>query len=512
MGLWNFYFLAKLYMYYVGYLRWDIVYNLLFAAFLLIPVPRSFKLYRATSILKTFLSLVAGLFLLWHDTWFPPPLEALAFLKQQGIPSKEYILSFLLGYYKPKMLLMIGSILVSSFVLNKFIKLTPFVVILLFLTIPFAGAGQPKKEDIGKYVNDFFETESTKLIHFKRPQTVDPDFDIVIIHVCSLAWDDLREIGMENDAFFRQFNFMFPNFNTATTYSGPAVTRILQANCGQVRHSNIYSPEVQKGCFLFDRLNTVGFEPFLALNHDGVYGNFGNEVKKYGHIFVPPVNQKSVPVQQYMFDGSNVYDDYLMLERWWNIRLASKTPAAALYYNTVTLHDGSHWVGEPGWWKRDRKEQYIERITKFFKDMTRFLNLLTASGRNVIVVFVPEHGMAVRGSILQAAGLRDIPLPEITRVPLGIKFIGEKFNKEPVKQISITKPVSYLALAFQLSSFIENSPFQSDAFTSRRFMDSIPLTDFVSENMGMQIVKMGEAYYLYGSDKKWIKLSEGQVK
>lgn len=512
MGLWNFYFLTKLYMYYGGYLRWDIVYNLLFAAFLLIPMPAKFRFYRAASFLKSFVSVILGLFLLWHDTWFPPPLEALAFIKQQGIPSKEYILSFLLGYYKPKVMLVIGSILVSFRVLNKFIKLTPFVVILLLLTIPFTGLGQPKKEDIGKYVEDFFDSESPRLVHFKKPKTGNPDFDIVILHICSLAWDDLREIGMEDNPFFKQFNYLFTNFNTATTYSGPAVMRILQANCGQARHAAMYRHDVPKGCFLFESLSTVGFEPFLAMNHDGVYGNFAMEIRKYGHFLTTPVNQKAVPIQQYMFDGSPVYDDYVMLEKWWNIRLASKSPSAALFYNTVSLHDGVHWAGEPGWWKRDRKEQYIERVSKFLKDMTRFLNLLTSSGRNVIVVFVPEHGMALRGSVLQSAGLRDIPLPEITRVPMGIKFIGERFNKEPVKQIVIGKPVSYLALSFQLSSFIENSPFKSDIVASRQVIDSIPITDFVSENMGMQLVRMGEAYYLYGSDKKWTKLSADQVK
>lgn len=512
MGLWSFYFLTKMYLFYKGIIRWDILWNFLFGAFIITPVPRKFRYYRAAVILKAFVSVAAGLALLWHDSWFPPPLETLTFLKQQGMPSKEYIYSFLLGYYNPKIILIMVLTLGICILLNKFIKLTYFIIILLLLSIPLAGFGQPKKEDIEKYVNEFFDSESTRMIHFKRSKTGNPDFDIVFLHVCSLAWDDMREIGMENSLFFKQFNYLFSNFNTATTYSGPAVTRLLQANCGQVKHDNIYSPDVQKACFLFDSLSTTGFEPFLALNHDGVYGNFANEVKKYGHLYVPPVNQKSVPIQQQMFDESPVYDDYLMLEKWWNVRLASKAAAAALFYNTVSLHDGVHWVGEPGWWRRDRKEQYIERTKKFLGDITRFFNLLASSGRNVIVVFVPEHGMALRGSVLQATGLRDIPLPDITLAPMGIKFIGEKFNKGPVKQIIINKPVSYLAMSYMLASFVEDGPFTSETYASRRFIDSIPITDFLSENVGMQIVKIGETYYLYGADKKWTKLSENQVK
>lgn len=499
-------------MYYVGFIKWDILYNLLFAGFLIVPIPRKFKFFKTASVIRFFVSAAAGLLLLWHDTWFPPPLEAIAFIKQQGLPSREYIYSFLLGYYNPKVMMIIGLILVICIVLNKFMRLTPVVIFLLFLTIPFAEYGQPKKEDIDKYVNDFFDAESTRTVHFKRPKNGSPDFDIVILHVCSLAWDDMKEVGMENDAFFKQFNYLFTNFNTATAYSGPAVTRLLQANCGQVRHDSIYSPDVRKDCFLAETLEANGFEPYLALNHDGVYGDFANEVRKYGHLYVQRISQKNIPVQQHMFDESPVYDDYLMLEKWWKTRLESKSQAAFLYYNTVSLHDGVHWAGELGWWKRSRKDQYIERLAKFLKDMTKFINLIEASGRNVIIVFVPEHGMALRGSALQAPGLRDMPLPEITLAPLGFKFIGEKFNKEKVKEVVINKPVSYLAMAFMLSSFVENSPFQFDVFTTRGFVDSIPITDFISENEGAQTVKMGDNYYLSGSDKKWTKLVEIQVK
>ena len=43
---------------------------------------------------------------------------------------------------------------------------------------------------------------------------------------------------------------------------------------------------------------------------------------------------------------------------------------------------------------------------------------LEASGRRAVVVLVPEHGAALRGDSAQIAGLREIPTPAITLVPV----------------------------------------------------------------------------------------------
>jgi len=53
-----------------------------------------------------------------------------------------------------------------------------------------------------------------------------------------------------------------------------------------------------------------------------------------------------------------------------------------------------------------------------------FLANLDKSGRRVMVLVVPEHGAALEGDRMQMSGLRDIPSPSITHVPVGIKFVG----------------------------------------------------------------------------------------
>lgn len=44
----------------------------------------------------------------------------------------------------------------------------------------------------------------------------------------------------------------------------------------------------------------------------------------------------------------------------------------------------------------------------------------------MVVVIVPEHGAALVGDKMQMSGLRDIPSPNITHTPVGIKLIGMK--------------------------------------------------------------------------------------
>ena len=210
-----------------------------------------------------------------------------------------------------------------------------------------------------------------------------------------------------------------------------------------------------------------------------------------------------------MFDDSPVYDDYALLAQWWAERRKSGEKRVALYYNSVSLHDGSHWTADHEWWKRDHREQYREFLLTLRNDLTRFFELLAASGRNVAVVVLGEHGRAVRGNAIETPGLRDIPLPRITLVPAGVKLIGKSAGRGSAGQnIIIGKPTSYFGLAFALEAFAERSPFGTDRYTTRAFIDSVPQTAFVAENENNLVVKYDDEYYFFGKDRKWIRLSE----
>lgn len=511
MGLWGFYFFGKLFLFYKAYIKFDVLYNIAFALFLTLEPSKDGKRRRLLRFAKLSAGLLMAVALLWHDSWFPPPLDAINEVVGQGVPAKEYIYSFILRYYDEQAILNLAMILAACWVVNKYFKMSTVVMMALIAVVPFKIASQPDERELTQSIDSFFDSEQTRMIHFKKPGAVGPGFDIVMLHVCSLSWDDLKEADMEHDPFWRQFHYLFTNFNTATTYSGPSLIRLLRGTCGQPRHQEIYKNQANE-CYLFRGMEYAGFSTYVALNHDGKYGSFASQIAQNGLASAPPMPLDNVSLYLQMFDNSPIYDDYAALEKWWGRRMGLDKEAVALYYNTVTLHDGTHKVDDKEWWKRDRKYQYKEYLKKLFDDMTKFFKTLAASGRNVVVVFVPEHGMALRGSVMQAPGLRDIPLPKITLVPLGVKLIGPAFNGVKVNQKTITKPLSYFGLSFMLSKFADKSPFMYDTYFGATFLDSIPQTDFVAENEGSMVAKVGSKHYYFGKEKKWLELTEQELK
>jgi|SRR5699024_4647808 len=73
LGLWNFYFVVKLLLYWAGYIDFDVYYNLLFVAALLIPLPPLW-LHR----LRSIVAIPFGVALFYYDTWLPPFSRLLA--------------------------------------------------------------------------------------------------------------------------------------------------------------------------------------------------------------------------------------------------------------------------------------------------------------------------------------------------------------------------------------------------------------------------------------------------
>ncbi len=509
MAIWGFYFVVKIILNYKGVLRLDIPWNIAFACFLLLPLPKWLDKHTSVRWTRGLLNVVLAVLLLWHDSWLPPLMDAIALVKQQGLPQREYILNFLSRYYDDKMITSAAGLFLACYIVNRFVYLVPVTIVAMLVIIPFNIMARPDDKEMNASLDGFYEGEATRVVDFKKSENVKLNFDVVFLHVCSLSWADLKDVGLENHPFFKQFQYLYTDFDSVTTYSGPAMIRVLKSNCGQVPHAAIYN-DMPKECYTMNSLEKIGFKQWVALNHDGVYGEFAKEMVKYGHLKTPPMNLTAIPANQRMFDDSLVHDDYGVLEQWWKARRESDQPAA-LYYNTASLHDGSHWATDRVWFKRDRKELFREFATKMLDDFGKFFTLLEKSDRNVVVVFVPEHGLALRGSTTQAPGLRDIPLPAITNIPVGIKLIGAGFNGRPLHQTVIDKPTSYLAIAHQLASFIDKNPFNADGMIPKRMLDELPATDHVAENLSARVLRSGQKYFLLAKDNRWVELQKSET-
>ena len=66
LSAWNFYFLVKFGLLWAGYLNFHPLLNLVFMAFLLMPMPGP-GLHR----LRHWIAIPIGFGLFWHDTWLP---------------------------------------------------------------------------------------------------------------------------------------------------------------------------------------------------------------------------------------------------------------------------------------------------------------------------------------------------------------------------------------------------------------------------------------------------------
>jgi hypothetical protein len=78
------------------------------------------------------------------------------------------------------------------------------------------------------------------------------------------------------------------------------------------------------------------------LGHNGQFGNFLKEVREQGGMQAPLMDQTGLPVSLLGFDGSPVYDDTAVLQRWLQTIEKDSNPRSATFLTpcrstTVTI-------------------------------------------------------------------------------------------------------------------------------------------------------------------------------
>ncbi|OHX10445.1 hypothetical protein BI347_21955 [Chromobacterium sphagni] len=510
LGAWSVYFIAKLLLSWQGTLNFHPLPNLAFALLLLIPVAGKIRLR-----IRAALALLAGAALLYHDSWLPPPETALQQLSTLKGFSLHYLLD-LAGRVLSLSLLTGAVILLCGYwLLSRYLRLGTLVMIALLgvsgrqlwqdrapaspavaadsAAAPAAG-GQSAPQTPDQQLATFFKNEGQRMVKFQGP-LADPGFDVLLLHICSLSWDDLRTIGMDQHPLLGRFDFLFSNFNSATPYSGPAALRVLRASCGQPKHSELYQ-SASKDCYLFENLAALGFKTELTLNHDGSFDDFLKQIRTDGRLNQPLMSQQGLPVGLRSFDNSPIYSDYAVLNRWLEQRQQDGNAHVAAYYNTISLHDGNRIPNAPG---LNTMDSYKYRANRLFADLNQFIDQLEKSHRKLILVLVPEHGAALRGDKQQFSGLREIPTPHITIVPAAIKVIGGQGHPG---QTRIDQPSSYLAVSTILSRMMNKSPFGAD-YQPAEFARDLPTTPYVSESASSIVMQNGKRFLLQQDGGDW---------
>ena len=299
--------------------------------------------------------------------------------------------------------------------------------------------------------------------------------------------------------FSIQFDLLFDNFSSATSYSGPAGIRLLKASCGQTSHQNLYSASNQQ-CYLFENLKGLGFDNDFAMNHNGNFDNFLGMVEKQGRVSAKLQSLSGIRIAQRSFDGTPIYHDGEVLNKWLKSRLTSNKPRAALYYNTISLHDGNIIEGHSKFGSSLRS--YGTRSEMLFGQFEQFFQRLEQSGRNYMVVMIPEHGASLTGDKMQIAGMRDIPSPAILDIPVGVKFIGPNLNSGKRQEV-ISSPSSYLAISELIARATRQDLFQGNLDVPMLTTD-LPQTQMVGENAGTRMQMYNGKPYIQLDDDDWM--------
>lgn len=511
LGPWNFYFIAKLLLLWRGLIGFHLLENLAFAAALAVPLA-SPRLRRV----RHWVAAPVAVVLLYRDSWLP---DASRVLEKAGLVSSfsaAYLAELAGRFVSVPVVALLAVAAAIYFVLARFVRMDAIVVAAL-LAVPFLLATPPPQGIPGgaaaiaaapdrappapdAQLDAFFRKEAQRTIPFPRPPEGSTPFDVVLLHVCSLSWDDLIATGQEGHPLLGSFDIVLRRFNSASTYSGPSVIRFLRAPCGQAPQGALYEPP-REGCLLVAGLEGAGFETNLVLNHDGHFDDFLSYVRKQG-VKAAAMPLKGVPAPQRSFDESQIHDDEAVLRRWLESRDRSAAPRVAAIYNTVSLHDGNRLVADP---KTNSRDTYKARQAKLLDDLAGFMRKLEGGKRPTVVILVPEHGAAVRGDAAQISGLREIPTPAITLVPVGIRVLGPGARRLG-EALQVDEPTSYLAMSHILSRMLASPPFGAGGFRPADYTAGLPATDFVAESEAAIVLRSGDRYLWRQGKEAWKEL------
>lgn len=504
------YFLLKVGLYYSGHIGFHWVINLVLAVLAAWPLAtRRQQRWRAVLIWP------AALALLYHDSFLPTPARLWSQIDALKGFTVSYWLELLARLINPWALAGLLGSLAIYVLLSRRIRF-PTLAFIAIASVPLvatmqadvsnssmpnqiAATDRNAKAAPQEDLSAFYARENLRHLTFSSAGQT-PPFDIIVLHICSLSWDDLDFVNESNNPLFKRFDVVFRQFNSAASYSGPASIRVLRGSCGQSRHDKLYQ-NTDAQCYVFPSLEKIGYQTGGLLNHDGHFDKFGETLEQRTGLKGKIETGRGTPPALQSFDGSPIYDDFAVLSRWWEKRQTLGRQPQALYYNTITLHDGNHAPGVIG---RSSLESFKPRLTRLLSDFDKFLAQLEASHKPVVVLMIPEHGAALRGDKIQLAGLREIPGPGITLVPAALKVIGLKPGSATTPLL-VNAPVSYFDLYSLLADMLADDPYQPGARPLAERVQKLEQTPFVSENEDVVVRRNAAGIYLLKtSDNSWV--------
>ncbi len=531
LGLWNVFFIGEFLLSAAGYLQLNLVQNCILLAFVIVPIRN-----RALSIIRTIIAIIAAIALAYSESWLPSVESFFANFHNLVAMETGYLLDSAFNFLNFEMI-GIGFVLVVAYYgLRKYVRITTFTILYLLALIA-APVWQPIVDRIQhppvvtaaattETEQQAEEPEGEKLDHGLLPQTEPPTsqnldkwlrafhekerdrraelpdklgkddtpFDILLVNICSLSNADLKDVGLTEHPLFKDVNITFTKFNAATSYSGPAATRILKSVCGQPSHDDLYEGR-NPDCELMNRLAELGYDQYLFMDHSGAYDNFLQMLRHLAGLTPPLTQPMKYPKKYESFDEEPIGDTSAVFDDWINTVKANHDVRTAAFFNLIALHDGNRVPG------KKRLAPFKPRAQAMLDDLDKFIKELETTGRKVMLIIIPEHGAAEVGDKVQVAKLRDIPSTAITNVPVWIKFVGI----EGEGQVTVDTPSSYLAVSSLIGRVLTDNYFSKPEGTVplKELVADLPQTEAVSENGNAKVITYQGKDYVKLEKNDW---------
>lgn len=562
MLLWNLYFLVKFGLHFAGVLTLSLPLNLALFIVLIATNPTSYQNKRLMTVLRYLLLTGPAIALLLHELGLVVSLALIDQIKALFGFSTDYLLELIKRTIEPWMLWGALGTYILIRVLDRYFRLSSWVgfgllTLLALQTWPLLqdqtqaqntavnstpqiqarenlspaellALGQLDFQKLrvardqesqtslrdssydgaapGAVLQGFFERQHAQSIE-PFAATTQPDFDVIVLQICSLSWADLQYAKQGQHPAIRQADFVFENFNTATSYSGPAAIRLLRGKCGQTPHDALYTA-ADSSCMLFEQLRNVGFDIEMGLNHDGRFQDFEKLVKtNLGGTVTQRVSFSEVPTGVQAFDGSRVGRDGDYLRAWWNKRLGQGESAVAYYYNSITLHDGNRLPNST----LNSLNSYPLRLERMLNDIQSVLGEIRRSNRKALLMVVPEHGAGLNGEYGQLVGLRELPTPAITKVPVFGYWVAPGYTSAPTGPITVKQSVSYMALSELLGRWLAQTSEQQLQPAWPVLLSDLPGTRLVSQQGNITVMESQGSYWIKAPGAPWKVLGPVQT-
>ncbi len=491
MGAWTLYFLVKLALYYKGIIGLHWLANMGLAVALAWPL--SSRQWRRR---RLALALPVALALLYWDSHLDSWAGVLHEAGALGDFRLDYLVELGQRLVSVKWLVAFAVLATLYWLVSRGVRLVVWVFVGLVVAAILPAPTAPPAPQLDAALAAYLAQEHGKTVSFARAGPA--QFDLILLSVCSLSNDDLALLHMQDDPFLKRFDVVFHRFNSVTTYSGPAVLRLLRGTCGQTTQAELVHGGVADECYLFHNLAAAGYHPAILLNHDGQFAHFAEQLRKEGGADAAPLDNRMGPVTMTSFDGAPVRDDFGLLDQWWH-QHEKDAFHNVLLYNTITLHDGTLAHGASG----SSLDTYAFRLRQLFSELGRLLDEIEVSGRPTVVVLIPEHGAALRGDAIQVSGMRVLPTPDITTVPVAVKLIGFGFLGRDGKPLVVEQPTSYLSLMTLIVDLARAGPGNVTPESLQGLLPALPAVQWVAENQNTVFFRSGERAYLRAPDGKW---------